>query len=281
MLFPVILAGGFGERLQPLSSEEMPKQFLPLVTSNSLLQDTINRLALISNIQKTIISFNVKHRQIIETQLDSNLNIQMIAEPFRRNTAPAIIFACFYALSVNHDAIMVVTPSDSLIRNINNFRSAIETGIGLAKNDAIAILGIPPAYPSELYGYILKGNEVKTYSTVYEASYFIEKPKLQYAKKYTNNGQFLWNSGTFVAKASVLIEEIKQLNPALLDHCLNTWNAHQRTDQLITLDPSQLEACPSVSIDHALMEKTKKALVIEADMGWADIGSWEALSKIG
>jgi len=282
MLTPVILSGGSGTRLWPLSRKSHPKQLLPLLNKTSLLQDTINRLDGLKDIEQTVVICNEEYRfmvaeQVHETRIGAKA---IILEPVGRNTAPAIALAAFNALETNDDAVLLVLPADHDIKNIRDFHTAIETGLQQALNDKFVTFGIVPNSPETGYGYIKAASTVQV-NEVASIEKFVEKPDLETASKYLNEGGFYWNSGMFMFKASEYLKALQEFAPSIYSATRNAMELAKRDMDFIRVGIDEFKQCPSDSIDYAVMEKVDNAVVIPVDIGWSDVGSWSALHEIG
>ncbi len=282
MLYPIILSGGFGGRLWPVSRVNMPKQFLSLVTEKSLLQETVIRLKGIPNMALPTLVCNERHRFIAAEQLRAigTSARKIFLEPESRDTAPAIAVAAQDALNECPDALLLVLPSDHSILNIPSLHNAIQEALPLANQGYIMTFGILPNAPKTSYGYIQQGPSVKDNTRYHHVARFVEKPDKATAQYYLKSKEYLWNSGIFMFRADSLLAELNVHAPeiALLSNiALN--GAREDTD-FCWLEQSAFHACPTLSIDYALMEKTKQAVVVPVDMGWSDVGSWGALWEV-
>ena len=276
MIVPVILSGGSGTRLWPLSRKLYPKQFLNLVNKNtSVFQDTILRLP--ANASNPLIICNEEHRFLAAEQIRQiNKSSQgIILEPIGKNTAPAITLAALKILNNNVDPILLVLPADHVIKNIKKFHESIEVAKILAEEGKLVTFGIFPTEAKTDYGYIQA--EINGNSKYHKINSFIEKPSLTKAKEYFIDGNYFWNSGMFMFKASVYLDELKQFAPKILNCCSKSLEIEYKDLDFTRLDTNEFFNCPDLSIDYAVMEKTKKSLVVPIDVGWNDIGSWETL----
>lgn len=279
IILPVVMAGGTGSRLWPLSRTLYPKQFLTLTSSSSMLQETIVRLDGLTH-EHPLIICNEEHRFIVAEQL-RQLELQhsgIILEPVGRNTAPAIALAALHAVRNQDDPILLVLAADHVIQDNCAFLTAIEKALDLAVGGKLVTFGIVPNKPETGYGYIKQGKPVS--EDAFEVSEFVEKPDLDTAKRYLNEGTYYWNSGMFIFRASRYIEELKLYRPDILDACI-----HALEDASLDLDFTRLNAtsftqCPDESIDYAVMEQTSDAVVVPLDAGWSDVGSWAALWEV-
>ena len=271
-VYPVLLAGGSGTRLWPVSRELYPKQLVRFIGSDSLIQSTIKRLSPVLDSSKVKIVCGREHSLEISRHVESigvNANGNVISEPCGRNTAPAILLALFDILRNESDAILCIFPADHVIQDVNSFHGKLESAIRLAAADYIVTFGIRPGYPETGYGYI-EGQTLISEGAL-SINRFVEKPDLQTARHYVEAGNYFWNSGMFAFKASVVAEEFKTFQPDLY-HRIKTLAA---ASGVLSLEDYQL--LPNISIDVAVMEKTHKGVVLPSDFGWSDIGSWKSL----
>ena len=272
---PVILSGGSGTRLWPLSRGQYPKQFLPLVTQNTMVQETVLRLSGLMGLNNPIAVCNEDHRFMMAEQL-WEIGVKpaaIILEPVGKNTAPAVAMAALSASS--EDEVLLVLPADHVITDIPAFHKAIFQAQALAQQGHLVTFGIVPSHPETGYGYILK-DSVQV-GDAFKVSAFVEKPDLVAAKNYVKSGDYLWNSGMFAFTAGNFLKELEKFNPAMLSACKQALSAAKIDLDFIRLDKATFSACPADSIDYAVMEKTDKAAVIPLDAGWNDVGSWSAL----
>ncbi len=281
-ILPVILCGGEGTRLWPLSRKSFPKQFLSLNNLNkqSLLQNTQKRLEGIKDLLEPILICNSEHRFIVAEQMrEINVNPKSIMlEPFGRNTAPAILMAAFKSLESETNPHLLILSSDHQIKNEKKFRDMVEIGKSYSSSDKLVTFGVVPTCPETGYGYIksdkpfdlenIEGNHI---------SEFIEKPNFEKAKELIKDKSFTWNSGIFLFKAKTIINEIKNLNPEIFKSCEKTFSNSVKDFDFQRLDKKSFEFCPNISIDNAVMEKTKKGIVIPLDAEWSDMGSWKSV----
>ena len=281
-IIPVILCGGSGTRLWPLSRESFPKQYLSIGEdeNNSLLQSTQLRILDVENIKSPILICNENHRFIVAEQMReiNTKNFTILLEPFGRNTAPAITLAALKALKLEKDPILLVLSSDHQILNKKSYLNIIEKAIPYCEEEKIVTFGIFPTYPETGFGYIkastpMESNDIKGV----KIEKFIEKPDLDKAKKLIKDRRFTWNSGMFMFKAKTIIEEIKTFSPEIFNSCENAIEKSIHDLDFQRLDKNSFEKCPNVSIDNAVMEKTDKGFVLPLDAGWSDIGSWQAV----
>ena len=277
LMIPVILSGGSGTRLWPLSRSQYPKQFLPLVSNYTMLQETWRRLAELPTLQKPIVVCNAQHRFIVAEQLREidAAPSAIILEPIGKNTAPAVTLA---ALAAHQDDVLLVLPSDHVILNIDAFQTAVQQAELLALQNYLVTFGITPITPETGYGYIKYAESLD--NQVYSVIHFIEKPDAERAQIFVNDGGYLWNSGMFAFKAGSFLKELAKFNPTMLAVCQQAFDTAQRDTDFIRINADIFKNCPADSIDYAVMEKTRQALVIKLDAGWDDIGSWSALWQV-
>ena len=279
MILPVIMAGGSGSRLWPLSRQLFPKQFLTLTGENSMLQATALRLSEIEH-QAPVVICNEEHRFSVAEQFRANAidNSGIILEPVGRNTAPAIALAAFNALKSGDDPLLLVLAADHVIQDEAAFCASVEKAAAHAASGKLVTFGIVPTAPETGYGYIKRGAvENETGFVVIE---FVEKPNLATAEKYLASGDFYWNSGMFLFKASAYLTELKTHSPEIYAACESSMANVQPDLDFIRVDKAAFEACPDDSVDYAVMEKTAQAVVVPMDCGWSDVGSWSALWEI-
>ncbi|GMR01018.1 MAG: mannose-1-phosphate guanylyltransferase/mannose-6-phosphate isomerase [Gammaproteobacteria bacterium] len=282
MITPVVLSGGSGTRLWPLSRKLHPKQLLPLLNETSLLQDTINRLQGLKDIEKTVVICNEEYRFMVAEQARStSIGVSaIILEPIGRNTAPAIALAAINAMQTDEDAVLLVLPADHDIKNVSEFHKAIETGLQQAQQNRFVTFGIVPDSPETGYGYIKSAASVGV-NEVADIDKFVEKPDLETATKYLKEGGYYWNSGMFMFKASEYLNALQEYSPEIYNASKKAMSVAQCDMDFIRVGVEEFKKCPSDSIDYAVMEKVKNAVVIPVDFGWSDVGSWSALHEIG
>lgn len=283
MIFPVVLSGGSGSRLWPLSRTLLPKQFLPLVSDKTMLQETLLRLDGVAGLKDPVLVCSNDHRFLAAEQL-REIGLKtgaQILEPAGRNTAPAVAVAALHVLSVDPDGVMLVLPADHLIRNVVRFHEVIGKAAAVASLGRLVTFGIVGREPETGYGYIERGEQVEDSSDCYRVARFVEKPDAARAREFLASGRFYWNSGMFVFKASRYLEELGKYRKDILDAAKAAWAASSRDLDFVRLGEKAFLASPSESIDYAVMEKTDDAVVVETDIGWSDIGSWTALCQAG
>lgn len=279
-LLPVIMAGGSGSRLWPLSRQLNPKQFLPLVNSeHSMLQDTLRRLEGLNHAPACLIC-NEEHRFLAAEQLrQAGLeNNPILLEPEGRNTAPAIALAALHALAQGDDPVLLVLAADHLIQDTAAFQAAVEAAVPLAENGKLVTFGIVPDRAETGYGYIQRGKPGGQGS--YAVARFVEKPDQATADSYLADGGYFWNSGMFLFQASQYIAELKAVDPDMVTACEQALTQASEDMGFIRVDRAAFAACKSESVDTAVMEKTRNAVMMPLDAGWSDIGSWSALWEV-
>ncbi len=284
-IIPVILCGGSGSRLWPLSRNSFPKQFLSIDSKDNrtLLQETQERINDLKNLQDPILICNEEHRFVVAEQM-RQIDIRpqsILLEPFGKNTAPAIALAALKSLQKENDPILLILSSDHKIKNKKIFIETINAGLEYALNENLVTFGIVPNFPHTGYGYIesenickdesIKGSRIKR---------FIEKPSLEKAKIFCEQGTFTWNSGIFLFKAKTIIKEIKKHYPEIIKTCIESLKENLLDLDFQRLNSAAFSACPSISIDNAVMEKTDIGIVVPLQAGWSDIGSWDSVWEI-
>jgi len=278
-MVPVIMSGGSGTRLWPLSRKLFPKQFLPLSGETSMLQETLSRLDGL-DFETPIVICNDEHRFVVAEQL-RELGVEqsdIILEPIGRNTAPAIAVAAFHAVKQDKNALLLVLAADHVIGDVNAFHQAISYAEVLANQEKLVTFGIVPDKPETGYGYIKHGHQID--SNGYEVDSFVEKPDLETAENYLLSGDYLWNSGMFMFKASRYLDELKVFRPEIYAVCEKSIENIEKSFDYLRLSTDIFSKCPSESIDYAVMEKTNDAAVVPLDANWNDVGSWSALWDI-
>lgn len=278
MIIPIILSGGAGTRLWPLSWGDHPKQFLSLISDKTMIQETLLRLKGL-DITAPIVSCGVDHRFLVAQQLgELGVKPTILLEPMAKNTAPAIAAACCAAMKQDKDAVVVVLPSDHVIKDVEVFQTSVMTATGLAEKGYLVTFGIVPTFPATGYGYVKGGEHVAHH--VYSLDKFVEKPCIEKAKEYLASGEYSWNSGMFVFKASSFIEELKVHNPEMAKLSIEAFEKAVVDADFIRLDKDAFDQIKGDSIDYAVMEKTSKGMIVKLNAGWDDVGSWSALYDI-
>lgn len=280
MILPVIMAGGSGSRLWPLSRQQFPKQFLTLLGNDSMLQTTAQRLKCIEHAPALVIC-NEEHRFSVAEQFRANAipTSGIILEPVGRNTAPAIALAAMQVINKGDDPLLLVLAADHVIKDEAAFCASVEQAVQFAQADKLVTFGIVPTAPETGYGYIKRGG-VQGDDAGFSVSQFVEKPNLATAQDYLASVEYYWNSGMFLFKASTYLAELKTHRPDMFSACEQAMAATQADLDFIRVDKAAFEACPDDSIDYAVMEKTTQAVVVPMDCGWSDVGSWSALWEV-
>jgi mannose-1-phosphate guanylyltransferase/mannose-6-phosphate isomerase len=286
MIVPVILSGGVGSRLWPLSREHLPKQLMPIMGGeHSLFQKTMLRLSGIAEIAPPIIVCNENHRFMAAAQMQA-LNLpcsEIILEPVGRNTCPAITVAALAASRNGADPSLLVLPADHLISDATLFGSAVQRAADLARNGNIITFGIVPDRPETGYGYIKRGEpfpEAIEDGGAYLVREFAEKPEYEKACSFVESGEYFWNSGMFLFRPSVFLQELERFSPEILDSCRKSYDNARSDLDFIRLEETSFAGCPNISIDYAVMERTPRGVVIPLSVGWSDVGSWLSLHEV-
>lgn len=278
-IIPVILSGGAGTRLWPLSWGDHPKQFLPLVSNKTMIQETLLRLSNLE-IDAPIVSCGEGHRFLVAQQIGeiTDKKPTILLEPMAKNTAPAIAAACCAAMKRDKDAIVVVLPSDHVIADVKTFQRAVMTAAKNAEKGALVTFGIVPTFAATGYGYV-KASGAET-DGAFTLEKFVEKPCLEKAQEYLASGEYSWNSGMFVFKAATFIEELKVHSPEMAKLSIESFEKAAADSDFIRLDKDSFGQIKGDSIDYAVMEKTSKGKIVKLNAGWDDVGSWAALYDI-
>ena len=274
-MIPVILSGGSGTRLWPLSRGRYPKQFLALASEKTMVQETLCRLYGIQGLKSPIAVCNEDHRFMMAEQLREigAKPSAIILEPVGRNTAPAVAIAALAAESP--EDILLVLPADHVIGNVDAFQEAVVQAKAMAANGALVTFGIVPTGPETGYGYIKRG--LQRQGTAYNVARFVEKPDKETAVQYVDSGEYFWNSGMFAFTVKSFLDELEKFNPEMLAACRKAYTGAQVDMDFFRLDVEAFSACPADSIDYAVMERTENAVMIPLDANWNDVGSWSAL----
>lgn len=278
-IYPVILSGGAGTRLWPLSRELFPKQFLPLLGEQTLLQQTALRVQDMPGCAPPAVVCNDEHRFIIAEQMRQVgiVPSAIVLEPVARNTGPAAAVAALLLADRDRDAMILLMPSDHLIARPEAFRRAVAIASRAAAAGKLVTFGIRPQSPETGYGYIRRGPALDGQHDVFAVDRFVEKPDQATAQTYLASGEYDWNGGIFLFRATDLLDEMERLAPGMVPACRAALAKARRDLDFTRLDKEAFAACPSRSIDYAVMEKTDRAAVVPVDMGWNDVGSWDAL----
>ncbi|MBW1122066.1 mannose-1-phosphate guanylyltransferase/mannose-6-phosphate isomerase [Escherichia coli] len=278
MILPVIMAGGSGSRLWPLSRSLFPKQFISLTSDLTMLQETMNRLSGIEHSNPLLIC-NDEHRFLVAEQLRQQ-SVEcsgIILEPVGRNTAPAIALAALQATLQGEDPLLLVLAADHVIQDPAAFIDSVQKAMEPASAGELVTFGIVPHKPESGYGYIKQGQQI---GDGYSVDQFVEKPSVEKAMSYLDSGQYYWNSGMFLFKASRYLEELKEFRPDILKACEAAMAGARNDLDFIRLDEAAFLACEDESVDYAVMENTSRALVVPMDAGWSDVGSFSALWEV-
>lgn len=276
----LIMAGGRGERFWPRSRKNMPKQFLSLTDDGrTMIQHTVDRVSAFANIEDIYVSTNIDYKDLVIEQLKELPKENILCEPIGRNTAPCIGLAATYIKKRYEDALLIVLPSDHLIKYHKMFNSAIDSACKVAEQDNnLVTIGITPSYPETGYGYV-KFNADKANGAAYEVDRFVEKPSLEVAKEYLETEEYLWNSGMFVWKASSILANIKQFIPDLYEGLIRVERAIGSEDEYKLVE-EEFYKFPSISIDYGVLEKASNIYIVPGTFGWDDVGSWLAVERI-
>ena len=280
-IVPVILSGGSGSRLWPVSRSSYPKQFWPLLSKHSLIQETARRGAR-AGLADPIVICNAEHRFIVAEQLrDVGVeNARIVLEPVGRNSAPAIAAAAFLVAETDPDAVLWIMAADAAITDEAALYSALDHAVAAAGQGRIVTFGMKPTRVETGYGYIESGAPLSGLEGVCEVSRFVEKPDAATAEAFFRDGRYLWNSGMFVTQAGVFLSEIQTFEPALYEHVGQAVRTRQSDLDFDRLDDASFRQAPDISVDYAVAERTKRAAVVPGTFGWSDIGSWDALWEL-
>jgi len=281
IIHPVILSGGIGSRLWPLSRSQRPKQLLPLMGAQTLLQETVARVKGQGFSAPTVIC-NADQRFLVAEQMRETgpLDGTIVLEPASRSTAPAAAIAALMTLQRDPDALLLVLPADHVVRDVAAFHEAIAAAKIAAMRGKLVTFGIVPTQPAQGYGYIRRGLPLDESSESFTVSRFIEKPDRTSAEQYVAAGDYFWNSGMFFFQACAYLEELERLEPEMLKHCREAVTQGQQDLDFFRIAPEPFALCRAISIDYAMMERTEKAAVVPVQIGWSDIGSWDALWEV-
>ena len=276
LIQPVLLAGGSGTRLWPLSTARLPKQFLRLVGNRTLFQQTLARVAPWLK-RPPLVVCGIRHTDIVASQAEAIgcAGVTVLSEPHPRNTAPAVALAALRASAGGENPLMLVMPCDHAIGDLVRFRAAVSVAAPLAADGGLVTFGVAPTRPETGFGYIRRGIAIGDAGFAVEA--FVEKPDRDRAARYLADGGYAWNSGIFLFQAGAVIAELDRLCPDLMETCRQAFG-DGTTD---AIDAEAFAGCPAISLDHAVMERTERARVVMLDAGWSDVGSWDAVRELG
>lgn len=280
-LTPVLLSGGAGTRLWPLSRGSFPKQLLPLASEQSMLQDTVARV-IGPDFEAPLVVCNEEHRFIIAEQL-RQLRVTpraIVLEPEARNTAAATAVAALFMADSDPEALILVLPADHVVRNVTEFRRKVRAAAPAADAGRLVTFGVVPSAPETGYGYIEMGAPLPGFDGVHAVSSFVEKPDRETAERYLSGGRHLWNSGMFLFRVDTLLAELEVHAPEVLAACRAALAGRKSDLDFSRLDAESFRRAPSISIDYAVMERTRTAAVVPVDMGWTDVGSWTTLWEV-
>ncbi|MDB5793336.1 MAG: mannose-phosphate guanylyltransferase/mannose-6-phosphate isomerase [Massilia sp.] len=281
-IYPVILSGGAGTRLWPLSRAVLPKQLLPIVADKTMLQDTALRVAGLPGLMAPLVVCGNDHRFMVAEQLRAAgiTPLGILLEPAGRNTAPAVAAAAHYLKSIDPEAVMLVLPADHVITDTEAFRAAVQRAATQVEGGGLATFGIVPQSPETGYGYIRRGAALAGCDGCYKVERFVEKPDLATAEAFVADGGYYWNSGMFMFAADRYLAELVKFAPEIAAATEKAVVTGYRDLDFCRLDEAAFSSCPSDSIDYAVMEHTSDAVVVPADIGWSDVGSWSALWEV-
>jgi mannose-1-phosphate guanylyltransferase/mannose-6-phosphate isomerase len=283
VIHPVILSGGSGTRLWPMSRAQYPKQLLPLVSERTLLQEAALRITDKAQFAAPVIVANDEHRFIVAEQLRvaGVTPRAIVLEPVGRNTAPACCIAALLLAATEPDALFLVMPSDHAITDLAAFKAAVARAADVAAKGRLVTFGIAASRPETGYGYITRGNALPGAEGAFEVAGFVEKPDRARAEAYLKSGDYSWNSGLFLFPAALLLQEVQRLQPEMVAACMEAFTKAKRDLDFLRLDRDAFAKAQSNSIDYAVMEHTPRAAVVPVEMGWSDVGTWDALWQIG
>lgn len=283
MIVPVVLSGGSGSRLWPLSRELYPKQFLALTGDQSLVQQTVLRLDGLDSLAAPIVVCNEEHRFLVAEQLRQigRDPAAIVLEPEGRNTAPAIALAALQAMEGGEDPVLLVLPADHMIPDIEQLHAAIETALTVADDGSLVTFGVVPLGPETGYGYIRTAQPLGDASQACAVAEFVEKPDPESARRYVDSGEYLWNSGMFAFRASCYLAALERWAPGMMTACRHAFEQRRVDRDFVRPDADAFRDSPADSVDYAVMEKSDDVKVVPLDAGWSDVGSWSALWQAG
>jgi mannose-1-phosphate guanylyltransferase/mannose-6-phosphate isomerase len=279
---PIILAGGCGSRLWPLSREALPKQLLRLVSEQTMLQETIQRLGGAQNWMPPLIVCGNEHRFLVAEQLREIgvTPLAILLEPEGKNTAPAVAVAAHYLMKEDKDAVMLVLPADHTVADVSAFHAAVGRATAAVAGGSLVTFGIVPTSAETGYGYIKRGEAISGLDSCFAVEKFVEKPDRETAESFLASQEYCWNSGMFLFRARDYLQELAKFRPEIVRQCERAFRDAYVDLDFYRLDEVAFAACPSESIDYAVMESTRRAVVVPSEIGWSDVGSWSALCDI-
>jgi mannose-1-phosphate guanylyltransferase/mannose-1-phosphate guanylyltransferase/mannose-6-phosphate isomerase len=279
VIVPVILSGGSGTRLWPLSTPERPKQFLPLTGERSLFEETLARVADSNRYAAPVIVANAAHERLCLDEL-AGRPATIILEPIARNTAVAIAMAALVVAERDPAALLLVMPSDHRIGHIDSFHAAVARGCRAAEAGRLVTFGIAPTAPESGYGYLEAGGEIGGFEGVMGVERFTEKPDRRTAEEMLETGRFFWNGGIFLYSAATFLAECERLAAPVFQSAVQAVRHAKRDEDTIRPSRDQLEFCPGISVDYAVMERSDRIAMVRLDADWSDVGSWDALAQV-
>ena len=281
MIVPVILSGGSGTRLWPLSRADRPKQFLPLVGENSLFRETMERVSDPHSYHSALVVANAAHRDLCLEELAAGSGARLILEPCARNTAAAIAMAAEVVRQTHGpDQILLVMPSDHVIGQLENFHSAVAAGASAAATGRLVTFGVIPTGPETGYGYLEAGPAIEAAPLAFEVARFTEKPDLAAAEEMVATGRHYWNGGIFMFRAGDFLDETKRHAPEIYEASVSAVADADYSAEFILPSQAKLEPCPNISVDYAVMERSDRVAMVPLNAEWSDVGSWDALAEI-
>ncbi|MBQ9630959.1 MAG: mannose-1-phosphate guanylyltransferase [Treponema sp.] len=284
-MLPVILSGGSGTRLWPLSTPSLPKQFLNIVGNTSMIEQTISRVSGISYMSSPLVICNKNHEKLVKEKLSKTNDLKIMLEPYAKNTAPAILASAFYCEENEKDGIMLVLPSDHAISNISSFRQNVKLAHKIAKKNKYALFGVNPTHPETGYGYIETERttqffDVTKNANILKVKAFKEKPDVKTAKRYITKKNYFWNSGMFAIPAKLFIQEMQEFENEMFVLVKKSYEKAKIEKNVISLGGPDFKKISGTSIDYAVMEKTKNAYLLPLSCKWNDVGSWNAVWEL-